>query len=48
MDTIQAGRRLVTLEEMAEMLEVSAPTMHKWSRMPGFPIMREGGQGLTW
>ncbi len=48
MDTIEAGRLLVTLEEMAETLEVSAPTMRKWSRMPGFPIVREGGQGMTW
>ena len=48
MDTIEAGRLLVTLEEIVEMLEVSAPTMRKWSRMPGFSIVREGGQGLTW
>ncbi len=48
MKTIQAGRLLATLEEMDEMVEVSAPTMRKWSRMPGFPIVRKGGQGLTW
>ncbi len=48
METIEASRLLATLEDMDEMLKVSAPTMRKWSRMTGFPIMRKGGLGLTW
>ncbi len=48
MDTIEAGRLQVTLEEMAKMLEVSGPTMRKWSRVPGFSIVRDGSHGLTW
>ena len=36
-------RLAYTVSGFAEAIEVSRPTVYKWMRLPGFPVLKIGG-----
>ena len=40
---IAPQKNMVTLEEAAEMLSISRPTLYRWMEINGFPAVKIGG-----
>ena len=36
-------KSMITLEEAAQMLSISRPTLYRWMRINGFPAIKIGG-----
>ena len=39
----ESPKIMVTLEEAAQMLSISRPTLYRWMEMEKFPVVRIGG-----